>query len=105
MQRRAPLSARISARHDGPSKVTVEWLAGRFLVFDTDSAAGSVLRQFEIARTHSKMWVMEDRQHRLHIIEPAAVRYLRIEPAGGAAADERRGSRRSRAADTAHDHN
>ena len=76
--------------HGGPSRVTVQWIAGGVVSFVAASSTSSVLRQFEAARAHGKTWVVEDLAHRVHIVMPDAVGYISIEPA-------RPGERRPRA--------
>lgn len=71
------------ALHGGPSRVLVEWCGGGTLTCQVASSTRSVIQQFEAARRHGKTWVLEDSDHRVHIIDPTAVRYVRLETAAG----------------------
>ena len=64
--------------HGGPSQVRIEWFGGGFIEIEVASSAASLVQQFEAARKHSKSWVMEDVEHRVHVIEPGLVRYVRV---------------------------
>ena len=80
---RSPTRTRPAASHDGPSTILVEWFGGGTLTCQVASSTPSLVRQFEAARRHRKTWVLEDADHRVHIIDPAAVRYVRLETAAG----------------------
>ena len=72
---------RPSSQHRGPSRVTVEWLAGGRSIFVVTSGTSSLVQQFDAARDHDKTWVLETVNHRVHVIDPAAVRQVVIERA------------------------
>ena len=67
-----------SSQHRGPSRVTVEWLGGGRTILVVTSGTSSLVQQFDAARDHDKTWVLETVNHRVHVIDPAAVRQVVI---------------------------